>query len=221
MMQNIAIGQRLLQLRREMRITRQSLAQITNISAHTLKSWEEGATTIRQHNLEKYLNELQKIGCFATIEWVMNGGATIPLIEAPQTQTIISSHKLGSTDVEAMIDILSVTSNLFYYIDSQEHIMYINADLLPLLGNTSYIAPEMINNMPFKDICSEATYNLFREHFKLCYKGRKQKLSYNLSSPYSKTPHIVEMLCCPVTKSKSNKVMGILGFVSNTTAKLP
>ena len=215
-MHKIDIGQRLADLRKYARISRQSLAEISNIPAATIRAWEDGKTEIRPHNLEKYLKELNKIGCSATVEWVMNGGTTTPDIQiTPSVKSAPSSDKLGVVDVITMIDILSDTSNLFYYLDSEERIIYINQDLLLLLGKAPNIHQTILENVPFKDVCSEKIYNTCHEHFKFCKKGKKQRFSYDLGNPYSKNPHTVEMFCCPVIKSRNSGVLGILGFISN------
>lgn len=222
-MNKIDIGRRLEYLRKYVRISRKSLAEISNISVYTIRAWEEGRAEIRPHNLEKYLKELRKIGCSATVEWVMNGGSNKPHRNSEITPTMLkalSDSRLGTIEITTMIDVLSEVSNLLYYLDSQEHIIYINPDLLFLLGKTSLIDCTGLDNTPFKDICSEEIYNVCHKQLQLCQDGRKQKFSYTLGNPYSKNPHIVEMFCCPLMADKSNDMLGILGFVSSHRAEV-
>ena len=206
-MPSIDIGNRLKHLRKITGLSRQSLAQISNISAATIRSWEDGIVDIRIYNLEKYLNTLEEIGCSATIKWVMDGKRADPCA----TRVTDKLYKtLGAVDVQDILEILAKSSNLFYYLDAKEGVVYVNPQLLLLLESPLNSRNILLENATFKEICSEEVYDICHKYFTLCKSRKIQTFSYHINH---KTSRRVEMIYYPIIKSKSTTLLGIMGFV--------
>ena len=210
-MHKIEIGHRLLELRKYIGMSRNSLAQLSNIPATTIKSWEYGLSEIRSHNLEKYLAELAQLGCRATVAWVMNGDGNAPYVSKGD-----DIHTTPSVSINHVIALLSKTSNLFYYLDTDENIAHINHKLLFLLGgdvdHTTYL-PEKTK---LQELCDKEIYSICHKNFVLCLDKQEQTFSYMVQPPYSKTFHTVDALYWPLVHDKNHQVLGVLCFVSNT-----
>ena len=211
------IASRLLNLRRSLGMSRNSLAKACNIPAVTIKSWENGTAAVRLNNLENYLKEFEQLGCSATAEWVMHGTGTVPE-ECSTSSSFNCNNNLGEVDASHMIELLSETSNLFYCLDNDERLLYINSDFLFLLGTSGNLDRSITPGVAFKKLCSDDIYNICRKHLSLCQKGRKQRFSYTINNQYSKHQCDVDMLYWPLLKSQSSNTIGTLGFVANKLA---
>jgi len=211
-MSKIEIGIRLSQLRKYIGISRNSLAKASEIPAITIKSWEAGISEIRESSLKKYLAALAKLGCYATTGWVLNGIGHNQNTQIKYNETLAKD----SINVAHIIELLSKTSSLFFYLDIDCNVMHINHSLLFLLDGNYESTANLSLPAPLKDLCNEKIYNISHENFILCKEKAERRFSYIIKNSYNTTSHMVDMLYLPLIKHKSNQVLGVLCFLSNT-----
>lgn len=213
------IGQRLRELRNYLGIGRRCLETLTQIPQSTIRSWEEGYTNIRTHNLEKYLNELMKLGCSTTLEWVLYGDKLFPHRQDNEKFLWLSSqYDIRKVDTGNILALLQTTSNLFYYLDTNENIICINKHFLFCLDHVLTPEDNLAHNIEFKKLCSKEVYNICHKHFVLCkQENQRQNFTYSTGTQYGNQKTIVDMLYWPLTEGAGYPPHGVLGFISSNT----
>ena len=211
------IGSRLRSLRKRLGMSRNSLAQAFQIPEITIKSWETGNVEIRANNLEKYRRKFVEIGYDVSTEWITSCDGPSPFTEKKTNIFIPKQSKLGATSIEHLLELLKTTSNLLYYLDHNQQIIYLNSSLKLYLGNKGNTVE---TDTKLQDICSPYIYEILHKHFISCQNGLKQRFSYTISNSATKHQTSVDMLYWPLLKNKTNKVLGVLGFIENNTSSL-
>ncbi len=197
------IGNRLLELRRYAGLSRASISQQSGIPVVTIRSWEAGQVDIRQNNLEKYLEAFASRGCFASYPY-----SKMDEVKYLQVQ----AHE--SLSIGSVIEMLTMTSNLFYYLDKDERILYLNSKWRIFLGLEETKLPD---DATLHDLCSSEVYAACHTNYIKSLNGEKVAFSYSLSNQYSKRAPEANMLYMPVFNKKGGRAIGVLGFLSANT----
>lgn len=212
-MDKIAIGKRLLELREYIGLSRKSISDITHIPTVTIKAWENGYTTIKQDNLIKYLQELNKLGCGTNLEWVLGKTHTdLNVITCPTPLPRII-NKSYSVELNDMLEIFKTAKNCFYFLDQEEEVIYLNPNLTHLLGKPYQPDTTPPSQTPFKNICSTDVYKICHERFMLCSKIKTQTFRYNVHNLYNDSIWDVDVVYHSIFKTKSTQFLGVFCLV--------
>lgn len=234
--ERIQVGIRLQELRQRAGMSREAMALESGISFATIRSWESGTKELRLYNLEKYLKAFTPIGCIIqpenctihrgdcslsptgcppkpegchnTIDWILYGNSPPP--------KLIGFNKDNTMNVSKMVELLSMTSNLFYYIDDEERVLHIKQSWLQYLNNDRDELQEPILGSSLRTLCSKEVYEVCHKNYLKCLSGQAVYFSYTLSGEFSQSHTEVKMLYSPVTRAKDNKVSGIFAFLSSS-----
>jgi len=212
-MDKIAIGKRLLELREYIGLSRKSLSDITHIPTVTIKAWENGYTTIKRDNLVKYLEELNKLGCGTNIEWVLGETPThITTLPTPVPEIINKSYAIELND---MLEIFKTAKNCFYFLNQAEEVIYLNQNLVHLLGKPQQSDTIPSSRITLENICSPDVYKVCHERFMLCHKIKTQTFTYNVHNLYNTNIWSVDVVYHSIFKTKSTQFLGVFCFVLN------
>lgn len=216
------IAERLSALRQRMGYSRETISKATHIPVATIKSWELGLKTIRPQNLDKYLTALQPLGCHADINWVLYGS------QAPTPQITSSQTLDDAISLNKVIELLNLTSNLFYCLDASESVLFIKKKWSHFLGghdnltidpitaiNSDVSIPNSLIDLKFQGLCSDAIYKKCHENYLKCMNGERVSFSYALKNQFSKNYSEVNMLYTPIFRHKDYKVTGVFAFLSS------
>jgi hypothetical protein len=208
-----SVASRLLKLRRYAGLSRATISEKSRIPIVTIRSWESGGIEIRIHNLETYLLAFSSFGFHATIEWVLFGAGNAPYSRADNLNYLHMQNNEPMT-LGSMIEMLTLTSNLFYYLDGKERVLYLNLNWRTFLGKNTQ---DISHKATLQELCSEEIYGACHEHYLKSLQGERVAFSYSLSSQYSKEVAEASMLYVPTPTKKGNKIVGVLGFLSANT----
>jgi transcriptional regulator with XRE-family HTH domain len=207
------IGSRLLQLRGYTGLSRATISEKSGVPVVTIRSWESGEIEIRVSNLERYLQAFASMGCHATIEWVLFGTGNAPYSRADNLR-YLHMQQNEAMSLGNVVEMLTLTSNLFYYLDDQERVLYLNLNWCNFLGQSTQ---EISHDTTLQTLCSNEIYEACHENYLKSLSGEKVSFSYSLSNKFSKKAAEASMLYIPTVTKKGSKIVGVLGFLSAST----
>lgn len=221
-MDKTGVARRLHDLRLRIGLSRETISQTTHISAATIKAWELGLRTIKEQSLAKYLSALKPLGCHADIKWVLYGD------KAPAPQITSSQTIDDAVSLNKVIELLNLTSNLFYCLDTSESVLFIKKEWSHFLGghntlindpitdiNSDINIPNSSIDLKFQGLCSDEIYQKCHANYLKCLNGERVSFSYALNNQFSKNYTEVNMLYTPIFRHRDYKITGIFAFLSS------
>jgi|GEM_PF-3265374 len=222
---NSGFNSRLLMLRKAAGLSRISASEKSGVPAATIRSWESGnVREINNDSLNKYIDAFASIGHRVTQKWLSHGEGRPSFIDLD-----IDNHHLMEplylVNFYDTIEILKATSNLFYCLDQNEALIYINHSLLSLLGGSAlHHQPQTLIHQSskhghligtgLKELCSEKIYGLCRTNYLEAMNGKIVRFSYIITSDFKKDMVEVGILYYPLVNHSTKKVERVLGFIS-------
>ena len=236
----IEVGKRLLQLRKSCGISRDTIALKSDIAVKTIQNWEAGKKELRLHNLARYLRAFELLGCYTSLDWILQG-------KNGADAAIIKSNICASMEIVEAVEIFKKTSNLFYYLDEQELVWYVNRNWLYCLNDNDHYSsdesyendpsannkdgesdkkgkkdesvPDIRHGTPFRKLCSSGVYRVCHEAFLQCLEGQAPSFSYHINNESDKPLTEVVMLYMPVKAAKNSKIIGVFAFLSSQNSR--
>jgi transcriptional regulator with XRE-family HTH domain len=93
-------------------LTRRQFAAISDISAYTLRAWEEGINRLTIKGAEKLETAFRKINKFCSKEWLLNGSGPVPSFGGLNKVSDISGTDVISREMEFFA---TINPNPFVY----------------------------------------------------------------------------------------------------------